>query len=102
MEQLFVYGTLHEPEVQLRLIGRLLESRPDRLVGYERNMSLLPPYPVAMPKETADIQGHVLQVTTEELALFDSYETDAYERIRVRLASGIDSWVYIGNPSYFA
>jgi gamma-glutamylcyclotransferase (GGCT)/AIG2-like uncharacterized protein YtfP len=101
MENLFVYGSLHEPEVQLRLIGRLLESSPDRLEGYERNMSLLPPYPVAMPKEAAEIQGHVLQVTTEELVLFDIYETTAYERIRVRLVSGNEAWVYIGNPSYF-
>ena len=102
MEKLFVYGTLHEPEVQLRLIGRLLESRPDCLEGYEVNMSLLPPYPVAMLKESSEIQGHVLQISPEELAAFDIYETDAYTRIRVRLTSGAEAWVYIGNPAHFA
>ena len=101
MELLFVYGTLHEPEVQLRLIGRTLASSVDNLSGYERNFSLLPPYPVAMPSENSSIQGHVLEVTPEELAQFDIYETEAYQRIRVNLQSGKNAWVYIGNMAWF-
>jgi len=101
MEALFVYGTLHEAEVQLRLIGRTISSEADCLRGYERNFSLLPPYPVAMPAENAEIQGYVLLVTAEELAKFDIYETEAYQRIRVSLQSGRQAWVYIGNPAWF-
>lgn len=101
MESLFVYGTLHEPAVQLRLIGRLIESHPDTLSGFERTTHLLPPYPVAMPTENAEIQGHVLQITPEELVQFDIYETDYYQRIRVQLQSGKEAWVYIGNPARF-
>ena len=101
MELLFVYGTLHEPAIQLELIGRVLASRPDSLDGYERNLSLLPPYPVAMPAQNEQIMGHVLEISLEELSQFDIYETEAYQRIRVKLASGIETWVYIGNPSYF-
>ena len=33
-EQLFSYGTLQQPEVQLATFGRLLDSRPDQLPGY--------------------------------------------------------------------
>jgi gamma-glutamylcyclotransferase (GGCT)/AIG2-like uncharacterized protein YtfP len=102
MELLFVYGTLYEPEVQLRLIGRLLDSHPDTLRGYERTSHLLPPYPVAMPDENKEIDGYVLQVTPEELAQFDIYETDDYQRIRVTLDSGTEAWVYIGNPTRFS
>lgn len=102
MEKLFVYGTLHEPEVQIRLIGHIVPSVPETLCGYERDFSLLPPYPVAMPAENSEIQGHVLEITAEELDLFDIYETAAYKRIRVMLQSGREAWVYIGNPDYFA
>jgi gamma-glutamylcyclotransferase (GGCT)/AIG2-like uncharacterized protein YtfP len=102
MELLFVYGTLYEPEVQLLLIGRLLDSYPDTLRGYERTTHLLPPYPVAMPDENNEIHGYVLQVTSAELAQFDIYETEDYQRIHVRLVSGTEAWVYIGNPARFS
>ena len=102
MEKLFVYGTLHEPEVQIRLIGHTVPSEPDVLFGYERDFSLLPPYPVAMPVENSVLQGHILDITAEELGLFDIYETAAYKRIRVTLQSSREAWVYIGNPEYFA
>jgi gamma-glutamylcyclotransferase (GGCT)/AIG2-like uncharacterized protein YtfP len=101
MEKLFVYGTLQEPEVQLRLIGRFLEGHPDTLSGYERNSKLLAPYPVAMPNNHAEIHGHVLEVTSAELAQFDIYETEDYQRIPITLASGTEAWVYIGNPARF-
>lgn len=101
MEKLFVYGSLHEPEVQIRLIGRRLASQPDSLKGYERNFSLLPPYPVALPAEKSIMQGHILEITAEELAQFDIYETEAYTRIRVLLESGTEAWVYVGNLDWF-
>jgi gamma-glutamylcyclotransferase (GGCT)/AIG2-like uncharacterized protein YtfP len=102
MELLFVYGTLHEPDVQIRLIGRTVPSETDSLRGYERNFNLLPPYPVAMPAENSEIHGHILEIRAEELVIFDIYETQAYQRIRVNLQSGREAWVYIGNPEYFA
>lgn len=101
MEKLFVYGSLHEPEVQIRLVGRTIESKPDSLKGYERDFSLLPPYPVALPAEKSIIQGHILEITSEELAQFDIYETEAYDRIRVTLESGTETWVYVGNLDWF-
>ena len=33
-EELFTYGTLQLEEVQLATFGRVLEGRPDALVGY--------------------------------------------------------------------
>jgi gamma-glutamylcyclotransferase (GGCT)/AIG2-like uncharacterized protein YtfP len=101
LELLFVYGTLHEPAVQIRLIGHTVPSEPDTLGGYERDFSLLPPYPVAMPAENSEIDGHVLEITAEELILFDIYETEAYQRIRVTLQSGKEAWVYIADMEWF-
>lgn len=101
MESLFVYGTLYDPQIQMQLIGRTVESQPDTLHGYGRNFDLLPPYPVAMPQENGTIEGYVLQITSEELAFFDIYETNAYQRSCVQLASGLETWVYLGNPTYF-
>ena len=97
-ETLFVYGTLHDPRVQKILLGRTLASRPDVLPRYRRNLELFPPYPVAMPDESASINGWVLKVTAKELEKLDHYEGENYVRVRVTLASGSDAWVYRGNP----
>jgi hypothetical protein len=37
-----------------------------------------------------------LEITDAELAVADEYErADAYTRIPVRLASGVEAWVYV-------
>ena len=41
------------------------------------------------------LTGHVLLVTSAELAAADEYEVDDYTRVRARLASGTDAWVYV-------
>lgn len=103
MENLFVYGTLREAHIQERLIGRIIENpSSDELQGYRRNWTLVAPYPVAMPSEADEhISGLVLQVSEDELAAMDTYEGDAYVRVRLILMSGTEAWVYIGNPAMF-
>ena len=39
--------------------------------------------------------GHVLLLTSDELAAADEYEVDDYTRVRARLASGTEAWVYV-------
>ena len=99
METLFVYGTLYEPDVQQRLIGRTISGQPDSLAGYSSNTTLLDPYPVAIPEDGANMTGFVLRVTTDELVLLDEYEGDCYLRIKVWLQSGLEAWVYVVNPA---
>lgn len=98
MERLFVYGTLAAPNVQRAVMGRVIAGVPDTLAGYHKDEIRLGlrTYPIARPRAGASIAGLVLEVTPEELALCDRYETDAYQRVRVTLASGLEAWVYRG------
>ena len=98
LETLFVYGTLHDPEVQLMLLGRRLNSTSDVLLKYRRDTELFPPYPVAVVDAEGYINGWVLRVNAEELQRLDDYEGENYIRVRVTLASSLQAWVYTASP----
>jgi gamma-glutamylcyclotransferase (GGCT)/AIG2-like uncharacterized protein YtfP len=106
--QLFSYGTLQQPEVQLANFGRLLEGRPDTLPGYALSLiEIEDAHVVALSgsshhpivRATGDladvIQGAVFNITADELTAADQYETDDYQRVLVRLKSGTTAWVYL-------
>lgn len=106
--RLFSYGTLQQPEVQRATFGRLLEGRPDRLPGFrletvvivdagvvETSGSAVHLIAVAAEAPDAEIPGVVFEITPEELAAADGYETADYARIKARLASGLAAWVYV-------
>ncbi|GAB5492822.1 MAG: hypothetical protein Phog2KO_30370 [Phototrophicaceae bacterium] len=101
MEKLFVYGTLQDSHVQHSLLGREILGQTDCLQGYSINFVLLPPYPVAMPDDNGQVDGQILDLSTNELEKLDDYEGEGYLRIRVWLESGQEAWVYIGNPAYY-
>ncbi|HEY1607053.1 MAG TPA: gamma-glutamylcyclotransferase family protein [Allosphingosinicella sp.] len=106
---LFSYGTLQLPEVQRATYGRLLEGVADVLVGYR-----LEPLVISSPdvvgisgleihtiaRRSGDpgdrVPGVVFRLTAAELEATDRYETDAYGRIEVVLASGARAFVYVG------
>ena len=108
MPRLFSYGTLQQENVQLATFGRRLQGHADSLVGFRRTMfEITDPevirtsgkthHPMAsytgIPEE--HVAGMVFEVTQAELEQADRYETDpAYRRIRTRLSSGVDAWVY--------
>ena len=107
--RLFSYGTLQLVEVQRALFGRLLDGRPDTLVGYRlAPLTISDPGVVAtsglavhtIARRSANpddrIDGVVFEITQDELARADRYETDAYARIDVVLASGDRAFVYVG------
>jgi gamma-glutamylcyclotransferase (GGCT)/AIG2-like uncharacterized protein YtfP len=105
---LFAYGSLRQPEVQRAKFGRLLEGRADALPGF-----VLAPLTIADPDVVATsgaavhkiavptgnpadlIPGLVFAITPAELEAADDYEVDAYARVRIRLASGIEAFVYV-------
>jgi gamma-glutamylcyclotransferase (GGCT)/AIG2-like uncharacterized protein YtfP len=97
METLFVYGTLRDPAVQQRLIGRTLESTPAVLPNYRKDTNRV--HPVALPDDTEELNGQVLHVTPDELRLLDVYEGSGYERVRVELKDGQQAWVYRGKQT---
>ncbi len=106
---LFSYGTLQLPEVQRATYGRLLEGRPDTLAGYRLEpllisssdvvaLSGLEVHTIACRTGDPDdlIPGIVFLLTPAEIAATDAYETDAYARVEVELASGMTAFVYVG------
>ena len=106
--RLFSYGTLQQAEVQQATFGRLLSGEPDSLAGYSlASLVIDDPDVVATSglavhsiagrtNDPADrIEGIVFEVTSAELEGADDYETDAYVRAELTLASGTRAFVYV-------
>lgn len=97
MERVFTYGTLKDPAIQQKLLGRTLTMTSDILPGFKRGEIVLNSgtYLIAIKAYPTDqITGQVLEVTTEELAKLDEYETNAYQRQLETLESGAKAWAY--------
>jgi gamma-glutamylcyclotransferase (GGCT)/AIG2-like uncharacterized protein YtfP len=107
-ENLFSYGTLREEAVQLAIFGHLISGMPDAILRYTlRAYVITDPKAIAisgraehtMLEPTGDVadqvEGTVFPLTSGELAQADAYEDKAYHRIKVRLRSGMDAWVYV-------
>lgn len=97
MERLFTYGTLQYPEIQQAVLGRMVQGKPDVLVGYRKTQINLGGnhYPIIVEDVNSLVEGQLIEVTPRELTLIDRYETDAYHRISVKLRSGLQAWVYL-------
>lgn len=105
---LFSYGTLRQREVQLQTFGRELEGHDDALPGYALSMVRITD-PAVIATSGADhhpivrhsgddadqVTGMVFRITPDELAQADAYEVSDYRRVAVRLASGVDAFVYV-------
>lgn len=107
--ELFSYGTLQQPEVQLANYGRLVEGQADALPGYAlAQLTIEDPHvvgvsgkrvhmiarPTGNPRDR--VNGTVLFLTQAELEASDTYEVDAYTRVEAQLESGRIAFVYIG------
>ena len=108
IEQLFSYGTLQTESVQLSTFGRRLSGSRDALVGYCLRMIKIEDQDfvvtsgaeyhrtLAFTGSASDlVEGTVFSVTQQELEQADAYEPDGYERIRVKLRSGTEAWMYL-------
>jgi gamma-glutamylcyclotransferase (GGCT)/AIG2-like uncharacterized protein YtfP len=95
-EQLFVYGTLKDPAVQQAVFGRVVEGRPESLEGYSTKPITIggTVYLNLWPDPDGSVEGLVIEVAPQELALIDRYEGDDYQRIQVTLTSRKVAWVY--------
>jgi hypothetical protein len=106
MPLLFSYGTLRDPARQQKLFGRRLHGSADELPGYacvsvvidDAAFALAYGARQAMVRYTGKDEdrtgGVVFDVTESELATADAYEPAEYERVLMRLASGLVAWVY--------
>jgi len=106
-ERLFSYGTLQTESVQLSTFGRRLEGSPDALVGYRLRMIKIEDQNFVTTSgaeyhrnleftgSASDfVEGTVFSLTQQELEQADTYEPDGYKRIRVKLQSGTEAWMY--------
>lgn len=100
MPLLFSYGTLQQPAVQVRTLGRALHGQRDALPGYRtarvavgttHHDNLVPDI-----ANDSRVTGMVFEVSEAELSLVDGYELAfAYRRLLVELDSGRQAWVYL-------
>ena len=107
-EWLFSYGTLQKEKVQLELFGRHLKGSKDILKGYKlstieiRDESVLSKseqkyhlIAIISNNKNDNIEGIVFDISAEELLMADQYETDDYKRVKVKLESGREAWIYV-------
>jgi gamma-glutamylcyclotransferase (GGCT)/AIG2-like uncharacterized protein YtfP len=97
MEMIFVYGTLRDSLVQIRVIGRTATGSSDFLDGYQRGTIKLGEreFPILdVAASDSHVEGLLLEVSEDELRRLDIYETSAYRRISVTLRSGVEAWTY--------
>lgn len=107
-ELLFAYGTLQDDEVQLATFGRRLTGNIDSLPGHTLGeltisnpevvgLSGAETHRLAVPTgRLADtVDGVVYEITAEELVAADAYESADYQRVRVKLNSGLEAWLYV-------
>jgi hypothetical protein len=109
---LFSYGTLRQANVQLATFGRLLEGREDSLPGFAlAPMTITDPHVIAasgaavhtIARPAGDgaepIPGVVFSLIPAELEAADRYESGPIRRIRARLGSGAEAFVYVSDEA---
>lgn len=107
-ERLFSYGTLQLDAVQLSTFGRLLDGSADVLPGFEQALVRIDDAEVVATSGQThhpilsfsgnpahSVSGKVFHLSPDELAQADRYEVAAYRRVSVKLASGLQAWVYV-------
>ena len=100
-ENLFIYGTLLEPEVRSMVFTREIEGRKDALPGYrihKNKVAGLYPAVEISNRQEDQVSGEVVVLSPGDLKRADQYEGEAYTRVRVRLHSGTEAWVYLEKP----
>lgn len=108
IELLFSYGTLQNVDVQIETFDRELKGKDDSLLGYRLEMleikdlgvTLLSgethhPIAVETCNDVDEVVGKVFEITVKELEQSDNYEVSDYKRVRGKLKSGKNAWVYV-------
>ena len=97
-EYIFTYGTLQDEMIQAVVYSRRLAGSEDVLKGFRiSDEKVAGAYPLIIQTDDSkdNVDGVVYMITNKELLKTDAYEGPAYRRIKVKLESGIESWVYL-------
>lgn len=108
MENLFSYGTLQQENVQLATFNRKLEGDLDFITGYKLSLLEIKDrqviatsgkthHPIVEYSGNASdmVAGTVFKISQAELLQADAYEVSDYKRVRAKLKSGGETWVYV-------
>ncbi|XP_010447586.1 PREDICTED: protein AIG2 A [Camelina sativa] len=83
---LFVYGSLQEPEVVNALLNRVPDRVSAVLSGFHRFRLKGRFYPTILPDGTGEVTGKVLKgITDDELKMLDEFEDVEYDRKAVEV-----------------
>jgi len=95
--KLFVYGTLMDPKIQDKYIGRIVKGVEVFLCGYEKTEIDIDGavYPLIILNKDSDVEGQILELTDEELLKVDEYEGTVYKRVNVVVGGGLKAWTYV-------
>ncbi len=81
MTNLFIYGTLREPQIQEYLFGKIVDMIPARLQFHTIKNAISDgielPYKTIVPvpdDSSAVVNGHIIVLNDEEMERVDSYE----------------------------
>ena len=107
-EKLFSYGTLQNEETQLRLFGRILNGLGDILEDYKvSSVEIFDETFLALDEARTQktlvptgicgdfVEGTVFEISKEELSLAEKYEPKNYMKMKVKLKSGNEAWIFI-------
>ena len=100
--RVFVFETLMNEDLRNKILNREVPFTVDFIPNWKEittNTEGGDDYHTIVPSEGSRVMGHCLDVTNEEVALFDKWE-DQYERKSVILGSGITSYVYVLKKEY--
>lgn len=101
---LFCYGTLMHPQIIDAVVGRLPQSKPTSLKGYQIYSLTSAPYPAIIKCDNATVEGVIyLDLSETEIHLLDRYEGNEYQREQSELVGGNGFWsacFYVYKPQY--
>ena len=98
--KIFCYGTLQESNVQLDLVGRVVDGPITYVSGYVVLRDYVDPedgiaYPRVVPAENGCVYGRVLDFTDDEVKVLNDYETEMYVLEDIQVASGETVKIYM-------
>jgi len=99
LNNLFVYGTLMDPETIRSITGHSYQGTPAYITGYQRFPVKNKPYPGIIESEGIVHGLLYTNITPESLALLDEYEGPEYTRETVEVflvpTSQTPAWCYL-------
>jgi len=104
MEKVFIYGSLQEPALQRELFGRNIPVK-FKAVLKDFSKKINGKYPFVVPNPGEIVEGFVILLRVNELAIADKWEEvpESYVRRRVKVevkpGSTMEVWVYVGKES---